>query len=107
MLKGGQIPGHFGYNLDDSIEKDFEIIFKVKFTQKTKDLCFGNTSDFRQFKKEIFGYRFKDTPDYTLLRRMLEKVRDGILKNDSVFNNQLEINIESAEKTKNLVDAQT
>ena len=47
MLKGGQIPGHSGYNSDDSIEKDFEIIFKVKFTLKTKDLCFGNTSDFR------------------------------------------------------------
>ena len=47
MLKRGYMPGFMGCILDDSIEKDFEMIFKVKITQKTKDLCFGNTFDLR------------------------------------------------------------
>ena len=38
---------------------------------KTQDLCFGNTKDFDKLKREIFGYRFKDEPDYTLLKQML------------------------------------
>ena len=81
ILKRGQMPGFDGCT-DDQITSDFGKIFELKSTQKTKDLCFGNTKEFSKFKREIFSYRFQDTPDYTLLRRLLENARDSIQREE-------------------------
>ena len=38
--------------------------------------CYENTADLADFKREVFGYHFKDTPDYERLRDMLISLRD-------------------------------
>jgi len=35
------------------------------------DLCFGNTKELSSFMKEVFSYRFKDTPRYDYLIDLL------------------------------------
>lgn len=45
MAKNGEMPG-FSVAAHDEIELEFKQILSVKIEQKTKDLCFGNTSDF-------------------------------------------------------------
>ena len=87
IIKRGQIPG-FGGCTEGEITSDFEKIFELKCTQKTKDLCFKNTKDLSKFKREIFSYRFQDTPDYTLLRKLLENARDGTQREEGEVSNK-------------------
>ena len=83
LLKRGKIPG-FGSRQDEtSTAQDFELIFKAKESTKTKNFCDENTADLASFKREVFGYHFKDTPNYERLRDILISLRD---KNASVDN---------------------
>ena len=59
------------------VEEAFQKFYEFKDMHKTQDLCFGNTKDFDKLKREIFGYRFKDEPDYSLLKQMLEQIIEG------------------------------
>ena len=79
MFKRGEMPG-FGRrsNLTNG-NGDFQLIFKAKKKMRTSDLCFDNTKDLSKFKREVFSYHFKDEPNYEILRKMLEKLRDKSL----------------------------
>ena len=77
MLKGGIIPGFGSRKNDSELYEDFELIYNIKKSKKTKKFCFENTADLADFKREIFGYHFKDTPDYERLRNMLITLRDS------------------------------
>ena len=74
------------------VNEEFRLIRDVKKSQKTSDVCFGNTKDLSSFKREIFSYRFMDTPDYEKLRVMLAFLRD-IAQTKRM-----------AQKTKNMLD---
>lgn len=54
-----------------SVNEEFSMIRDAKLTHTTKLLCSGKTKDLMAFKREIFGYRFKDQPNYGELRKML------------------------------------
>ena len=54
----------------------FQNIKKIRKVQTSRDLCYGNTIDLYRFKKEVFGYRFQDEPDYDKLRGMLHELSD-------------------------------
>ena len=76
------MPGFSEASNDDELVNDFKKILNVKVVQNTKDLCFGNTLDFLKFKREVFGYRFKDKPDYALLKQMLVNLMEVNTKAD-------------------------
>lgn len=60
----------------------FNTIRNVKQSERRRDLCFGNTSELSKFMKEVFSYRFKDTPRYDYLRELL---RDLIKSENLIF----------------------
>ena len=91
LFKKGQLPG-VKVTSDMDVNEEFRLIRDVKKSQKTSDVCFGNTKDLSSFKREIFSYRFMDTPDYEKLRVMLAFLRD-IAQTKRM-----------AQKTKNMLD---
>ena len=49
-------------------------------------MCFENTFDFKKFKREVFAYSFKDTPDYAILKQMLANIiEEGIKADEKSF----------------------
>lgn len=75
LFKRGNLPGTT-VPADTDVNDEFKIIRDAKINQSTKDVCFGNTKDLTSFKREVFGYRFKDEPKYEHLRQMLRELRD-------------------------------
>ena len=39
-------------------------------------MCSGRAQDLKEFKREVFSYRFQDKPDYKKLVSMLEELRE-------------------------------
>ena len=50
-------------------------ILNYRQSQRTDDLCYENSKRLQPFKKEVFSYQFKDKPNYSLLRTMLEELK--------------------------------
>ena len=73
ILKNGQMPG-FDIQAKQDTNKQFNTIRNVKQNEGLHDICFGNTADLGKFMKEVFSYRFKDTPRYDYLRNLLQKL---------------------------------
>jgi len=73
MIRGGSMPG---FEIDNRVDKNqqFRTIKAAKESQRLKDVCFDNTSELSQFMREVFSYRFKDTPRYEFLRNMLKEL---------------------------------
>ena len=76
LFKEGAMPGIDSQDFDDTAEL-FEHVKNVRQVQKTADLCFGNTQNLYNFKKEVFGYRFNEKPAYDKLRSILCELRDA------------------------------
>ena len=86
MLKKGEMPGYSVVYDEDELEDNFVNIQKVKAAWNTKDLCFENTFDLKKFKREVFAYSFKDTPDYAILKQMLANIiEEGIKADEKSF----------------------
>lgn len=60
---------------DDEIKK-LEIIRQVRLTENPEQYCLENSIDLLWFQQEVFSYRFKDRPNYDLLKAILEDLRD-------------------------------
>lgn len=60
----------------DNLDQSFSTIYNIKKNHRTSDLCFGNTAQLKEFKREVFSYHFKDEPDYNQLRAILTKLKD-------------------------------
>lgn len=71
MVRGGSMPG---FEIDNRVDKNqqFRTIKAVKESQRLRDVCFDNTSELSAFMREVFSYRFKDTPRYDYLRSLLQ-----------------------------------
>ena len=67
------MPGFDCFNNKEYIHQ-FQTICKVKANQKRTDVCKGKTEELSHFMKEIFSYRFKDTPNYGKLRKILKEL---------------------------------
>lgn len=85
MFKGGEMPG-FDIHDKKNKSKQFNTIRNVKMSQKLSDLCFDNTKKLSKFMREIFSYRFKDTPRYDYLRDLL---KDLITQENNVESTEL------------------
>ena len=70
LFKNGYMPGFFSDD-DVNIHEKLSLMKAVRRGQTSKDLCFGNTKHLYKYKKEVFSYRFKDTPDYDHLIDLL------------------------------------
>ena len=68
MIRGGSMPG---FKIDNKVDKNeqFKKIKEAKESQRLRDVCFDNTRELSKFMREVFSYRFKDTPRYDYLRR--------------------------------------
>lgn len=73
MFKRGQMPG-FDIHDDEDKNKQFKTIRDVKFKYRASDLCCDNTKELIRFMREVFSYRFKDTPRYDYLRGLLREL---------------------------------
>ena len=80
------MPGHKTRN-DYSPNEFLKVSLNVKKNQISKDLCFGNSKDLCVFYKEVFSYRFKQIPNYEILRSFLRDIRDKerSFKQENVF----------------------
>ena len=56
---------------NDDPNEQFTAVMQARLSQKTRDLCFGNTASLENFKREVFSYRFQDKPNYEKLSGML------------------------------------
>ena len=65
-----------------SVNEQFMTIRDAKQEFRTADLCYENTEELAEVKREIFGYRFKDKPRYSVIRKMLWRLR----KQDQIAN---------------------
>lgn len=76
LFKEGAMPGIDSQDLDDTAEF-FDLVKNVRQSQKTADLCFGNTQNLYYFKKAVFAYKFNEKPAYDKLRSILCELRDA------------------------------
>ena len=76
ILKSGSMPG-FKYYEEVDKNVQFKQIKTAKESQKLNDLCFGNSKELSGFMREVFSYRFNDTPNYDLLRQILRDLIDA------------------------------
>ena len=74
LLKEGNLPGVDLNDQSADVNDQFKRIFEAKKNQSSKDLCFGNSKDLYKYKKEVFSYRFVDTPNYESLRNIILKM---------------------------------
>lgn len=51
--------------------------------EEAKDVCFGKSEDLLAFHQEVFKYRFKDQPNYNLLRKILKDLMNIETNNDT------------------------
>jgi hypothetical protein len=58
------------YSLDDL----YSITAGIKLAMSPRRLCIGNSRKLLPFVEVVFGYKFKETPDYAKLQFLLKKV---------------------------------
>ena len=75
LFKGAKLP-QIELTSKMTVNEQFMVIRDAKQDHRTADLCFENTQDLADLRREIFSYRFKDQPRYSLLRKMLWKLRE-------------------------------
>lgn len=89
MFKSCQMPG-FDIHDKENKNKQFTKIRDVKQSQRLGDLCFGNTKSLSRFMREVFSYRFKDTPRYDYLRGLLQDlISQDKLEQQEKCNNEI------------------
>ena len=67
-------------------KEKYEHQLKIKLENSPKKLCFGLTSEFRQFLKYCMKLEFDETPDYDYLRKLFEfALGKHNLENDGKF----------------------
>lgn len=74
LFKGSKLP-QIELTSKMTVNEQFMVIRDAKQEHRTADLCFENTQDLADLRREIFSYRFKDKPRYSLVRKMLWKLR--------------------------------